>query len=241
MNKTISLVLVVAFIIGLSPGIADARFVTCVGSSTTYGYGLPDRVSNCYPAQLARILQGFDSEWETRNFGVNGTCVLRKGSKPYITQSAFHDVLASEPDVVVIQLGVNDSIPNNWRYKDDFIPDFLALIDAFAQLPSQPKIYIWYPKPVFSSPWDHDNVVIRDEIIPLISQLPTYRDVQVIDLYTPLKDSPQRACISRAGSILGLQRWQEQELTRLEQRQALMRVSRHPDPIHLLVKDLNDA
>lgn len=51
----------------------------------------------------------------------------------------------------------------------------------------------------------------------------------------------QRACISRAGSILGLQRWQEQELTRLERRQALMRVSRHPDPIHLLVKDLNDA
>jgi len=51
----------------------------------------------------------------------------------------------------------------------------------------------------------------------------------------------QRACISRAGSALGLQRWQEQELSRLPAREALMRVSRYPDPIHLLVKDLKNA
>ena len=142
MKKSTSIVLALAFIIGLIPDVANAKLVACVGDSITYGTGLSNRNYNSYPAQLARILQGFDSEWETRNFGVNGTCVLRKGSMPYITQSTFHDVLASEPDVVVIQLGVNDSVPNNWRYKDDFIPDFLVLIDAFAQLPTQPKIYI---------------------------------------------------------------------------------------------------
>lgn len=51
----------------------------------------------------------------------------------------------------------------------------------------------------------------------------------------------QRACISRAGSILGLERWQERELARLPKREAVMRVSRYPEPIHLLVKDLKDA
>ena len=51
----------------------------------------------------------------------------------------------------------------------------------------------------------------------------------------------QRACISRAGSALGLERWQERELSRLPAREAVMRVSRHPDPIHLLVKDIKNV
>lgn len=57
-------------------------------------------------------------------------------------------------------------------------------------LASQPEIYICYPPPVFSSLVGHNNNVIRDEIIPLIAQLPAYRNVQLIDIYTPLKDSP---------------------------------------------------
>jgi len=189
-KSTIPLILALAFAWGVTSSVAEAKRVACVGASITHGYGLPDRQSNCYPAQLAKILQVLDDAWETRNFGVSGACVLRKGSgisRPYITLSAFDAARAWEPDVVVIQLGGNDSRPHNWVHKDDFIPDFLALIDGFKQLPSEPETYIWYPNPVFSSP--SRNSVIRDEIIPLIAQLPTYRDVQVIDMYTPLEEA----------------------------------------------------
>ena len=190
MKKTISLVLVLAFIVGLTPGVAGARLVACVGASITYGYGLPNRAYNCYPAQLEKILRQFDSEWETRNFGVSGATLLRKGSYPYVARGAYNSALASEPDVVVIHLGGNDSTSNNWVHKDDFIPDYLALIDSFAQLPSQPDIYICYLTPR-SSIYSHSrNSVIRNEIDPLISQLPTYREVHLIDLYTAMKDSP---------------------------------------------------
>jgi len=188
MKKKMSLVLVLVFIIALSPTVAGAKLIACVGDSDTYGAGLPDREYNCYPAQLQRLLRQLDPNWETRNFGVNGAGVLRKGSKPYVSQSAFNNALAYEPDVVVINLGWNDSVPYNWRHKDDFIPDFLSLIDAFAQLPSQPKIYICYPIPETFSPW-HSSRVVRDEVIPLVSQLPTHRDVQLIDLYGPLDES----------------------------------------------------
>ncbi len=51
----------------------------------------------------------------------------------------------------------------------------------------------------------------------------------------------QRACISKAGSALSLERWQEQELARLPMREAVMKVSRYPDPIHLLVKDIKNV
>ncbi len=189
MKKKISIVLVLAFIIGLIPGVAKAKLVACVGDSITYGYGLPNRNYNSYPAQLARILQEVDNEWETQNFGANGATLLRKGDQPYVVKGVYNPALASEPEVVIILLGANDSWPSNWAHKDDFVSDYLALIDAFAEIPSRPKIFICYPTPIWGRPWNLDNIVIRDEIIPLIDQLQTYRAVEVIDLYTPMEES----------------------------------------------------
>ncbi len=168
---------------------AQARRVACVGASNTYGYGLDRRESDCYPAQLATRLYMFDRGWEVRNFGVNAACVLKRGLLPYINQSAFYEARAFNPDVVVIQLGGNDSLPDNWVYKDDFLADFLSLIDGFIHLPSQPKIYILYPPPVFPNPWGLDETVIAGQIIPLIAQLPAIRNVHVVDEHSPLKDS----------------------------------------------------
>jgi len=150
MKKTISLVLFLAFIIGLIPGVAKAKLVACVGDSITYGLGIPNRNDNSYPAQLAGMLQQFDNQWETQNFGVSSTTLLRNTNMPYVVQSAYNRALASEPDVVIIQLGSNDSArATSSQIEQDFIPDYLALIDAFAQLPSQPKIFICNPPPIF--------------------------------------------------------------------------------------------
>jgi len=186
MKKKISIVLVWAIIIGLIPGVTKAKLVACVGDSVTHGYGLP--TSNSYPAQLARILQSFDSEWETQNFGVDGATLLRNTNKPYVAQNAYHSALASEPDVVVIQLGGNDTARATIsQIEQNFIPDYLALIDAFAQLPSQPRIFVCNPPPIFGGNYG-SNTTLRDVIIPLIQQLPTYRAVEVIDMYTPMEE-----------------------------------------------------
>lgn len=51
----------------------------------------------------------------------------------------------------------------------------------------------------------------------------------------------RRECITKAASALGLEKWQERELALLPEREAVMRVSRHPQPIHLRVKDVSNA
>ncbi len=189
MKKKISIVLVLAFIIGLIPGVAKAKLVACVGDSITYGWGIPDRNYNSYPAQLGRILRQFDRKWETQNFGVSSTTLLRNTNKPYVLENAYNSALASEPEVVIIMLGTNDSArATNSAIEQDFISDYLALIDAFAQLPSKPKIFICNPPPIFGGGYG-SNSMIRDVIIPFIQQLPTYRAVEVIDLYTLLEES----------------------------------------------------
>jgi len=181
--------LVLTLIIGLIPDVAKAKLVACVGDSITYGGGIPNRNDNSYPAQLARMLQQFDNEWETQNFGHRGATLLRNKSDSYVKKNAYNNALASDPDVVIIMLGTNDSARASIsEIEQRFIPDYLALIDAFAQLPSQPRIFVCYPPPIFGGNHGNDNT-IRNVIIPLIEQLPTYRTVEVIDMYTPLEES----------------------------------------------------
>jgi len=93
MKRTTLLVLVLACVVCLSPVVATAKLVACVGDSNTYGAGLSNRVQDCYPAKLERILQGFDPSWETRNFGVNGATVLKQGALPYTNLSAYNQAL----------------------------------------------------------------------------------------------------------------------------------------------------
>ena len=51
----------------------------------------------------------------------------------------------------------------------------------------------------------------------------------------------QRSCITKAASALGLEPWQERELARLPSREAIVRVSRHPEAVHLAVKDIENV
>ena len=82
--------------------------VSCVGNSVTYGYLIPEREKNCYPAQLARML---GENYEVANFGKSGATLLNKGHRPYMKQPEFERALQFAGDLVVIHLGLNDTDP----------------------------------------------------------------------------------------------------------------------------------
>ncbi|MHC4541746.1 MAG: GDSL-type esterase/lipase family protein, partial [Planctomycetota bacterium] len=161
--------------------------VACVGDSITYGSSIQNRVGNCYPAQLGRML---GRKWEVRNFGVSGATMLKKGDKPYWKQEAFEDVLAFNPHVVVIKLGTNDTKPQNWKFKSEFADDYAAMIDRFAGLPNERRIWICYPAPAFPQRWGISDARIKNEVVPLIAGVARRKDVPIINLYTPLSGRP---------------------------------------------------
>lgn len=52
-------------------------------------------------------------------------------------------------DLVVIHLGLNDTDPRDWpNFRDDFIPDYLALIDSFRMVNPKCKIWICRMSPI---------------------------------------------------------------------------------------------
>jgi lysophospholipase L1-like esterase len=156
--------------------------VACVGDSITYGSGITDREQNSYPAQLGRLL---GQKWEVRNFGVGGATLLKQGDKPYWDQDAYRQCLAFVPDVVIIKLGTNDTKPQNWAFKEEFITDYVALVNSFKALGS--RIWICLPVPAFPERWGISDAVIRTETIPMIREIALRTETPVIDLYQALE------------------------------------------------------
>ena len=96
----------------------------CVGNSITYGYTLPDRETNAYPAKLQKML---GDDYVVGNFGKSGATLLNKGHRPYMQQEEYHKAIDFAGDIVVIHLGINDTDPRDWpNYRDFFIQDYRA-------------------------------------------------------------------------------------------------------------------
>ena len=163
--------------------------VACVGNSITAGAGITDPQINSYPAQLQSLL---GDRYQVTNYGVSGTTLLKKGNSPYWVTQKYKQALESNPDIVFIKLGTNDSKAINRPFLGEFKNDYEALIKSFAQLSSHPRIILLLPLPSFKT--DSNGIfdpVIKTKIIPLIQQVAYKDSLEVIDLHSLFVDKPE--------------------------------------------------
>lgn len=164
--------------------------VACVGNSVTYGAGIENRERHSYPAQLQALL---GDNYEVRNFGKSGATLLTKGHRPYILQEEYQQALSFCADRVIIHLGLNDTDPRNWPdHRDEFVRDYLSLIDSFRQ--ANPKALIWICR---MSPITHAHKRFRSgtrdwywQIQKEIERVAAVARVGLIDLQEPLYARP---------------------------------------------------
>lgn len=164
--------------------------VACVGNSITYGYTLADPATESYPSQLQQLL---GDTYEVGNFGKSGATLLNKGHRPYMQQQEFKKALAFAGDIVVIHLGINDTDPRDWpNYRDDFVKDYLALIDSFRVVNPKSRILIARLSPISDRHFRFESGT-RDwhgEIQQAIETIARYANVQLIDFHEPLYPYP---------------------------------------------------
>ena len=120
--------------------------VACVGDSITRGTFVWHRKRNAYPAQLQVML---GERFRVRNFGVNGHAVQHSADRPYWRSRAFASSVASEPDIVLIMLGTNDSRGDNWKGVDPFAEDYRDLVRHYQLLESHPGVWLLTPPALF--------------------------------------------------------------------------------------------
>ena len=162
--------------------------IACVGDSITFGAAIKDRVKNCYPAQLGRML---GEKFEVRNFGVNGATLLKKGDKPYWKLKAYANARDFQPEVVVIKLGTNDSKPRNWKHKEEYVADYMELIESFRKLASKPVVWLCYPVPAYPGRWGITDKVMKEEVMPRLDEVAKKSGCKVIDLYSALSEKKE--------------------------------------------------
>ena len=178
-------------VIACNTAFADTPIrVACIGNSVTYGYGLKDPATTSYPARLGEML---GAGYEVRNFGHSGATLLNHGHRPYTQQQAYHDAIAFAPDKAIIHLGLNDTDPRNWpNYRDEFIPDYLALIDTLRA--TNPNVEVWVCRmtPIFHGHRRFKSGT-RDwhaQIQTAIEEVARLAGANLIDLHEPLYHRP---------------------------------------------------
>ena len=164
--------------------------VACIGNSVTYGYGHQSPGQTSYPTQLGQMLgEGYD----VRNFGHSGATLLFRGHRPYIQQQAWRNALAFAPDKAIIHLGLNDTDPRNWpNYRDEFIPNYLAIIDSLRAVNPNVEVWVCRMTPIFHGHRRFKSGT-RDwhaQIQQAIEEVARLADVHLIDLHTPLYNRP---------------------------------------------------
>jgi len=158
--------------------------IACVGDSITEGYGLPYQSKTSYPVVLDSLL---GPEYSVLNLGRSATTLRKKGDFPYWSCKEFHNVFAYKPDIIIVQLGTNDTKTQNWD-SASFAEDYQALIDTFKTIPTSPKIYVCLPVPVFKSKWTINDSTLTKWLIPIIENLAKKNNLPIINLHSQMKE-----------------------------------------------------
>ncbi len=165
--------------------------IGCIGNSITYGSGLSDPETDCFPAQLQIMLEeGFGDTCSVQNFAVSGRTMLKNGDYPIWDEKEFASGYMYAPDILLILLGTNDSKPQNWdSCGHEFYDDYVSMIDTFSLRNPFIKFIVCYPPPAFEENWGIRDSVIVHGVIPAIDSVLDIRDAIFVDFYNPLIDS----------------------------------------------------
>jgi lysophospholipase L1-like esterase len=185
----LTLALGAALSLGVQSAWAQIK-VACVGDSITAGYGLSNPGTQSYPAQMQAIL---GSGYAVGNYGLSAATALKRSDYTYWNTFPYRASMQSNPNIVVIMFGANDSKAWNWDAAR-FDSDYRALIAKYQGLRSRPRVYICLIPPVYlpnAFGNTFDPAFIQNTVIPAISTIAQETGVTLIDNNTPLLNHPE--------------------------------------------------
>jgi lysophospholipase L1-like esterase len=185
-------VLLIFFTLNFSAPAQDYQVrIATLGNSITIGATLTNPTVECYPAQLQVMLQEkYGDTCKVSNFAVSGRTLLKHGDFPLWNEPSFKQALDFLPNICLILLGTNDSKPQNWDvYGDEYIDDYLSMIDTFKYRNPFTKYIVCFPPPAYDIVWGIRDSVIVNHVIPAIDSIVELTGATLVDFYTPLIDS----------------------------------------------------
>lgn len=181
------LVFFVLFNSGFFGGNDERIRVSCVGDSLTYGSGvIKTREVDSYPAKLQKKL---GTSHLVSNFGLRNATASADGDLPYIDSAQYKKSLESEPNIVLLMLGTNDSKTYNWNPKS-YEEGIKSLVQTYKNLDTNPTVYLMISPYCFSldgsdiAEYQVQPKVVAGKIRDIVEKVAAEEGVEVIDLYS---------------------------------------------------------
>lgn len=175
--------------------------IACVGNSITFGARLAHPEKEAYPAQLQQML---GEGYEVMNFGNSGKTVIRNCDRAYMATPTYQQALKSNPDLVFIKLGTNDSrLPYRLQI-DSFVADYKTLVHSFQNLSTHPRIILLLPVTSYKADTSlQTEQAITKLILPRVRQVAYDEKLELVDLHSITQDMPATFPDSLHPSSLG--------------------------------------
>lgn len=208
-NSVLSCV-VAASLVLLSCTLSAATKVACIGDSITFGYLIPTRSADNYPARLGGLL---GDKFEVRNFGNPGkTCgdyPSQKNRRRWLGDNVEHkNGTEWQADVYICNLGINDT--GAWWDEKLFVSGYEKLIEDWVGGRKNVSLLMWtklapdfrgpigksaFPgnvfTPEFSFPLqDNGSAKNRPTAEKLLAKIAKKYGAYGIDAYSPLAPHP---------------------------------------------------
>ena len=133
---------------GIPPKQKDMKRIIIIGDSVTVGMGRKSpEWETTWPGQMFKMMPD-RAHAEIVQCAMSVRTMSRKSGTSFLDQPRYQDILKSDPDIIVIQLGTGDSKEGNWDEKQ-FKSDYNEMLGAFKQLKSRPHIFPVIPTPLY--------------------------------------------------------------------------------------------
>ncbi len=154
--------------------------VACIGDSITRGTE--------YTLDLWALI---GADYVIGDFGVSGATVSLHSEAAYMNKTAFTTAKEFEPDIVLVMLGTNDADSTLNETTQEFVSDYISLLDAFKASQKEPLIYIIQPPPIFPNNCTLSQALLIERVTPGIMKVSAQTGIQVIDALSPLEGKPE--------------------------------------------------
>lgn len=171
--------------------------IAILGDSITQGF--PGRN---YPDLIAEAL---GPDVTVVNRGVSGATLTNGTDLPIRETDAFAALLESEPDIVLVMLGTNDTKPEFAETsRTAYGPALEALIETLREIEGQPDIVLATPPPLSAKDPAREAVVV-EAFVPAIEAAAADWGLPLIDVHGGVDDYPDAYPDAVHPSLEGMQ------------------------------------